>query len=237
MFVLYIHQLQNTTFTIQQLFLPPPCPLQMSLWVDPALPKRLDFVVTLLNQLQPDPLYSTRALVPKPPQQVIQESLQYLNSLVQASQALEGRLKQSALAASSSQLSTQQTLSPTHHGRRQSVALPKAYLPTKALTSTHESQSKVIFAVPSHASTTTPMHYHKGTILLRQMMSNEEYQALHFFVRKLIEKVHCKWREESSTVSTAEPKNQVQYSMAKMDAFVSHVEDTANLLHLFTYVL
>ena len=186
----------------QQLLLSPPLPLQMNLWVDPALPKRLDSVVTLLNQLQTDPLYSTAILAPKSPQQTIQDSLQYLNSLVQASQATD---------EPSSQLSTQQKLSPAHLARRHTVAITKPCLPTKsALASTHEPQSKVAFANPSLASTISPKHHRTGTILLQQMMGNEEHQVLHFFVKKLVEKVHCKWKEESPAVSTtSDPKHQV----------------------------
>lgn len=186
----------------QQLLLSLSLPHQMNLWVDPALTKRLDFVVTLLNQLQTDPLYSTATLVPKPPQQAIQESLQYLNSLVQASQATD---------EPSSQPSTQQKLSPARLDRRQTVACTKPCLPTKsALASTHESQSRIAFATRSLASTITPMHYCTGTILLQRMMGNEEHQVLHFFVKKLVEKVHCKWKEESPALSTtADPKHQV----------------------------
>lgn len=173
----------------------------MNLSVDPALMKRLDFVVTLLNQLQTDPLYSNTTPGPRPPQQAIQESLHYLNSLVQASQVAE------ALVANSLQSSTQQTLSPTHLGRRQSVALTKPHRRRKSiLTTTHESQSKVTFTTHNLASTVTPVHSRTRNIMLQQMMGNEEHQVLHFYVKKLIELVNCKWKEESSTL---EPKHQV----------------------------
>ena len=173
----------------------------MNLSVDPALMKRLDFVVTLLNQLQTDPLYSNTTLGPRPPQQAIQESLHYLNSLVQASQLAE---------ANSLQSSTQQKLSPTHLGRRQPVALTKPHLCTRSIVTTaHESKSKVTFATHSLASTATPVHYRTGTIMLQQMMANEEHQVLHFYVKKLIERVNCRWKEESSALIMGEPKHQV----------------------------
>ena len=166
--------------------------------------KRLAFVVTLLNQLQTDPLYSNTTLGPRPPQQAIQESLHYLNSLVQASQVAE------PLVANSLQSSTQQKLSPTHLGKRQPVSLTKPHLCTKStLPTTHESQSKVTFATHSLASTVTPVHYRTGTIMLQQMMAIEEHQVLHFYVKKLIEKVNCRWKEESSALIMGEPKHQV----------------------------
>lgn len=186
----------------------------MNLWIDLALPKRLDFIVTMLSQLQTDHLYSTTALAPKPAQLAILHSLHYFNSLVQSTPPPDEVSHQKVKVSSKSQPSAQQKHSHPQLARRQSVAVSKTHPPKSGLASSsgHEFQSRVslVNRSKSLAPTVTVTYRRTGTLVLQQMMCNEEHQAFHFFVRKLIDKVHCKWKElDSTTLATADPKHQV----------------------------
>ena len=188
----------------------------MNLWIDFALPKRLNFIVTMLSQLQTDPLYSTTTLAPKPPQLAIQDSLRYFDSLKQATPPPSEVPHQRVMVSSKSQSSALELKhSHTQPGRRQSLAFttthpPKLGLAPPSIGHGFEDRLSLVNRSKSLAPTVPVANRRTGTLVLQQMMCNEEHQAFNFFLKKLVEKIHCKWKEvETPTISKADPKHQV----------------------------